>query len=214
VPPGWYIDPVDPARSRQRWWDGAAWTVNVAQPGTVPPGWYIDPVDPDRSRLRWWNGAEWTEHAADPEPTNWVAAPSRVGAWLLLGAGIAVCVGSMLPWASVTTVFGTIHVDGTQGDGTITLALGVGLIVMGVLGCLTARWPLAVSAMLAFVTSALAGVVAALDIVNVRDMAAEPGGRGMAVTSVGVGLWTVAAGATIGVVSAILLGRASVRHPP
>jgi hypothetical protein len=49
----------------------------------------------------------------------------------------AVGLGSLLPWASVITPFGTIHVNGTSGDGAITLVLA-GLALVGVL--MGKRW--------------------------------------------------------------------------
>lgn len=50
---------------------------------------------------------------------------------VLLGGAILVIVGSLMPWATVRTVFGTVNVNGTQGDGVITLAMGA---VLGLVG--------------------------------------------------------------------------------
>lgn len=38
---------------------------------------------------------------------------------------VGLAVGSFMPWVSVTSIFGTIDVAGTAGDGKITAALGV-----------------------------------------------------------------------------------------
>jgi len=42
---------------------------------------------------------------------------------LLIGA-IVILVGSIMPWGRVTTVFGTMTINGTEGDGVITIVLG------------------------------------------------------------------------------------------
>src|SRR3546814_5898972 len=43
---------------------------------------------------------------------------------MLAGAG-AITIGSLLPLASATSIFGTVSKAGTDGDGIITLGLGV-----------------------------------------------------------------------------------------
>ncbi len=41
-----------------------------------------------------------------------------------IGGAAAIIVGSVSPWVTVATVFGSISVSGTDGDGVITLAGG------------------------------------------------------------------------------------------
>lgn len=62
-PPGWYPDPVN--ASRQRWWDGGAWSPHVAS-----------------------NGTSWVEPLPTASPTPTERAPRRmpVWAWILIGA--------------------------------------------------------------------------------------------------------------------------------
>ncbi len=48
-------------------------------------------------------------------------------------AGAAIAIGSLLPWATVTTPFGTIDVAGTHGDGQITVILGIVLLAVAFL---------------------------------------------------------------------------------
>lgn len=51
---------------------------------------------------------------------------------LMIAGAIGVIVGSLLPWASVTSpIFGTTALNGLQGDGIITLGLGIVLLVVG-----------------------------------------------------------------------------------
>ena len=51
---------------------------------------------------------------------------------MLVGGGL-VLIGSFLPWATVTTVFGTISVAGTNGDGKITLGVGLAIVLVSIL---------------------------------------------------------------------------------
>lgn len=64
--PGWQPDPVDPAR--ERYFDGAVWTIEVRdrqgvdpvhhEARRVAPGWYADPED--ETSLRYFDGLAWT----------------------------------------------------------------------------------------------------------------------------------------------------------
>lgn len=62
VDPGWYLDPINPARIRFH--DGARWTEQV-QPNVsdlnppTAPGWYPDPLDSMRSR--YFDDGRWTD---------------------------------------------------------------------------------------------------------------------------------------------------------
>lgn len=43
-------------------------------------------------------------------------------------AAILVVIGSVMPWASLTTPFGTVSAAGTEGDGKLTLVAGLALL--------------------------------------------------------------------------------------
>jgi hypothetical protein len=49
---------------------------------------------------------------------------------LLIGA-VTVTVGSIMPWGKIDTIFGTRSINGTEGDGMITLVLGCILLLVG-----------------------------------------------------------------------------------
>lgn len=51
-------------------------------------------------------------------------------------AAILVIIGSVMPWASVTTPFGTVSAAGTEGDGKLTLIAG--LLLLG--GAVASAW--------------------------------------------------------------------------
>src|SRR3546814_4443455 len=59
-----------------------------------------------------------------PPPAPVSTADSTARNLMLAGAG-AITIGSLLPWASATSIFGTVSKAGTDGDGIITLGLGV-----------------------------------------------------------------------------------------
>jgi hypothetical protein len=110
---------------------------------------------------------------------------------LLLAAG-AVILGSVLPWATVTTVFGTISLAGTEGDGIITL---IGGVVAG-LAVLIRRFRLAC---LAF---GLTAAIAVYDITNVNRSIGDIDSEFVR-TSVGYGLWIIVAAAIVGTLIAL-----------
>jgi hypothetical protein len=116
----------------------------------------------------------------------------------VIAAGAAVAVGSLMPWVSVTTGFGSVSVSGTEGDGVFTLGAG---IVAAVLGALRKR--LAV-----LIVLAIAAAVAAYHVVNVSQRAQEVT-TDFARASVGWGLWLVLAGSISGLVLAWTGGRTS-----
>lgn len=101
-----------------------------------------------------------------------------------IGAGVAAVIGAALPWAKVTTVFGTITMSGTDGngDGWITAVLGgAGAIAMYRMG--KALW-------LAAVCGALIGLIGAYDMNNLRRTVADVNAESDSViASVGIGLW-------------------------
>jgi hypothetical protein len=65
---------------------------------------------------------------------------TRTGFHILLGAGALLVVGALLPWATVIAPFvGTISAAGTDGDGVITLVLGLLVGACGIVGLRSQR---------------------------------------------------------------------------
>ena len=52
-------------------------------------------------------------------------------AQVIIGGGALLVLGSLLPWASVRAFFGTVTVNGTEGDGVITLVIGAVIAFLG-----------------------------------------------------------------------------------
>lgn len=114
---------------------------------------------------------------------------------VLVGGGLAI-MGAILPWASATApLIGTVNAAGTEGDGKLTLALGVLVVVLGIVG-LTDRRPL--SWWLAGIAGAVVVWAGVYDATNASARIADAEGvsKGLLTASVGIGLWiTIAAGA-------------------
>lgn len=110
-------------------------------------------------------------------------------------AGVAAVVGAFMPWATITTVFGSMSVNGFQdgeGDGMITGGLGA-------LGALLLFFTRGFKApvVIAAIAGAAIAAVGFYDLSNIRDMIDEVNADpdGMAFASTGVGLYlTIGAG--------------------
>lgn len=123
------------------------------------------------------------------------ADTKRIGG---LMAAAAVMVGSLMPWATVATVFGSVDVAGTEGDGVITL---IGAVVVG-LAVLIRRY---VSAAIGF------AVVAAISIYHVSNVAqmADEADSEFVRASVGWGLWVLVVGSVVGVLVSLVRPEAA-----
>ena len=119
--------------------------------------------------------------------------------FVLIGAGLLLALGSFLPWATASLGVVTVNVNGTSGDGRITLGLALGA--------------LAISAALLWIDRSkplygLAGVgmIAAIALC-VRDMAQLPTpSTSVGVVhfgvSIGVGLWICLVASVVGLMTA------------
>jgi hypothetical protein len=141
-----------------------------------------------------------------PAPTT--AARSAAGSGLswtarqliALGGFALVVVGSLMPWVSVTTIFGSVDVAGTNGDGV----LAIGLALFGAVGVLlgaTRGWRL---------VSSIAGVAAAALVAynwaNVHSRASTVASD-YVVADVGTGIYLCLIGAVVAVAGTALMRR-------
>lgn len=107
--------------------------------------------------------------------------------------------GSFLPWATVTTVFGTASLNGSQGDGKITLVLSLIIVLLSVLelnGSSNTRVG-------ALVLALIAVGVGGYDFINVNSKLPEASSE-FAQASIGVGLYAVVGGGIVAVVGALM----------
>jgi len=128
-----------------------------------------------------------------------------VSYWIALGAAGAIVIGSISPWA--TALGGIVNVNGTAGDGKITLILALVALV-----CLWAYWQGRVG-LAAVVIVILVGLVVfgvgIYDVVNIENSVdtSEKSGlfAGVDLVDIGWGLWlVVVAGAILGFASIAL----------
>ena len=115
---------------------------------------------------------------------------SNAGPATIVGAGVLLALGSLLPWASVTTPFGTISKNGTSGDGVLTLICAAAAVVLGIVilrGKKGTRWMIGVSA-----TFLVALVISLIDMFDL------PGSGQSPLVSVGIGLWFCVIASVVG----------------
>jgi hypothetical protein len=129
------------------------------------------------------------------------------GAATTIGAGALLALGSLLPWATASTPFGSISKDGTSGDGVITLILAAIAILCGVLSLHGEKgksgW-----AGLGAVAFLLAGAV------SIYDMSSLPiPSTNLVIVSVGIGLWLCTIGAIVGLIAACFATYATSKVP-
>ncbi len=126
----------------------------------------------------------------------------RTGPILELVGGALVVAGALLPWASVSTVFGTASVPGTEGDGLIALAVGGVLCLLAILE-LGNRQD---TRTLALYVAMAAGGLGVYEWITVRDKLLNVSSE-LARASVGIGIYAVIAGAALAFVAALALDR-------
>lgn len=148
------------------------------------PGWWL------ASDGRWYPPElHPSATAPPPPPITPTPAPAAASAKVLTLIGAAGAIlGAFLPWATIT-VFVTISKNGIDGDGAITLVLGVVLAIVAVLEK---------SPVLQVLAAGLITAVALFDTVDVR--ASREDGFG---ASVGIGLWMTLAAGVVALVGSI-----------
>ncbi len=123
---------------------------------------------------------------------------SRSTMIVLIGA-LVVVIGSFLAWASVSVEgFGSESVGGMDGDGTITLIVGLAAAAFALFLKGRARM------IGVIVAGAIIVLVSIIDIVDVGRAAGELGGLPGVDVSVGFGLWLVLIGGIAAVVGAFI----------
>lgn len=118
-----------------------------------------------------------------------------------------IAVGSILPWASINTIFGTASASGLEGgDGVITLLLGLGALATGVM-IATGNWTAGRAAKIGlWITVAPIAVIWTVDFVDIWNKVSI--GNDFAIGSIGSGLWLMLAG-----IGAFLVGLLNLKQP-
>lgn len=121
-----------------------------------------------------------TTTTTTPPPSTTPAGRSRPR-WGGIVAGAALVIGGIAPWATVSSIFGTVNVAGTNGDGWIVIVVGALTIFLFAIARTTAV------RVLRIVAGAVAVLVAVIDVANVQRVAQQS--TDLAEASVGWGLW-------------------------
>lgn len=122
--------------------------------------------------------------------------------WVAIGAAIVVFIGSMLPWASITSVFGTMSFSGLHGDGWFTLIFGL-LSIGALLGHAFVRAPWTrFLPWVPVVAGALSALISFFDTMDVGSVGGDQGDYMAA--SVGMGLILTLVGSLVLTVSSLL----------
>lgn len=146
-------------------------------------------------------------HPAVPVAPRRVA-PAFVG-WALVVFGGLVVLAATLPWVEVAFLGTRATKLGVDGDGRITLALGVVVVLLGLLVARGAGvlWTTVVAAAVGVVVA----VVAAVDLADVRDLVGTHGAFDVTV-DVGTGLvLTLAGGLAVTATATVGILRRSLR---
>lgn len=116
---------------------------------------------------------------------------------ILIGAA-AVIIGSFMPWATLTSFLGDINKNGTEGDGAITLVMG---ILIGLAAVFSKPRSGKRGSWVAVVLGVLVGLIAIIDIADIERLANDVP---FAEINVGIGLYVVLIGAVIAVVGGLI----------
>jgi len=109
-----------------------------------------------------------------------------------------VIVGSVMPWATVKSVFGEINVSGTDGDGVLTLVGGVVVLVL----------VLAQKYLASLIVATVTAAVLIYDYLNItRSLDLDD--NEFASASVGWGIQLATIGAVVAVIASFLARRDS-----
>ena len=135
----------------------------------------------------------------------------KLVSWLFIGSGLALIIGSMLPWATVQAGIISASINGTSGDGKITLVLGIPLVVLG--GFLLQR-SIAMKWVIGGGVISLATLI--LSITKMIDLP-NPGSVGSGdfkfaiLVQIGMGLWLCLLASIVGVLAAglVVTGKVS-----
>ena len=140
---------------------------------------------------------------------NTTARRNPLGAVLMIVGGALSIAGSFLPWAKASVQSISATANGMDGDGELTLILGIALAVFGVISLTRSVRPVTILGIVAGVLIAAIGLYDASTVKD--DIPAEAIAGGLKVT-VEFGLWIVIAAGVIGTIGGVLALMAGKRE--
>lgn len=142
----------------------------------------------------------------DAEPTGDTSNPqgdTRTWAWVAVGSGAAMVIGSLLPWYVARFGFGQVSVAGTEGDGVFTLIIGAGAAAFG--GWVLNRGPARRLLSGIFVGAMILAVLIVGYHVTGQSIPADAAES----ASIGSGAWVALLGSLAGLASSVQLWRST-----
>ena len=124
--------------------------------------------------------------------------------YVALVGGIVMIDGSLLPWVSPSSMFGT-NKNGIQGDGIYTLICGVAVILASIVA---REKPGKRCSVLAALFGIFGGILAVFSLVNF-DAAARTINRESVFAAVGIGIYVTLIGAAVTMVGGLMKSPAS-----
>lgn len=129
-----------------------------------------------------------------PPPVAPPAAPVKqpTALWLAFGGCAALIVGAFLPWVSAATAFGSVSVNGIEGDGKLTAGAGAvaGVLLLVAMSDRSRRLCAAVVAV-----GVVAAAAATWDYTKVQDRVSDANAESSLIhASVGAGIYLTIAG--------------------
>lgn len=139
-------------------------------------------------------------------PADVIEPRTKAAALFVVLGGAVVILGSFLPWATVTTVFGTIGRTGMEGgDGVLTLLLGLSIVGCGISAATAAKFWWRIPVLLGAAVAAFAW----FEYQNIASKLATVASNPYVTSSIGAGIWVLHVGALVTVCGATSLGRKS-----
>ncbi|MBN2025378.1 MAG: zinc ribbon domain-containing protein [Actinobacteria bacterium] len=126
-----------------------------------------------------------------------------IGGLIILAGASLVIAGSILPWAKLETMLGSVTKSGTRGDGVITLIAGVIILVMGILVLAVEKYRFALA--LAAIGGFGCSLVAIIDLVDLANRTAGVNSE-FASVKAGAGIYLVLAAGLV-VISGVVVDR-------
>ena len=123
-----------------------------------------------------------------------------------MAGAAAIIIGSLLPWVSVTTIFGSISFNGTEGDGVLTMIAGA-IIGAGAGIALSRGTASRATGVLIILVGLVSGLIAFNVSSNLAN-AAELSDSGV-LSSIGGGLWLVILGSATAIGSRFSIASSS-----
>jgi hypothetical protein len=124
-----------------------------------------------------------------------------IGAIIVIIMGLLIIIGSILPWATAQSVFGSMSKNGIEGDGKITLATGIITLLCGIAILVSEKNSGWIG--LAVIASGASLAVAIIDLVDVSNKLSGISNEYVK-ASAGIGLYIVLVGGIVGIIGALV----------